>query len=94
MLVAKERMCCEHPLQSGALKTPHFGWRIRWFSGRKFIMKFPGVPYRFGENHANLAGLLRVDGAGLWPKSAATQNPLNGTKRGSNRSPLTNKESG
>jgi hypothetical protein len=38
--------------------------------------------------------LLRVDDAGLWPKSAATQNPLNGTKRGSNRSPLTNKESG
>ncbi len=62
--------------------------------GKKVHHEIPGVQYRFGENRAKFAGLLRVDDAGLWPKSAATQNPLNGTKRGSNRSPLTNKESG
>jgi hypothetical protein len=56
MLVAKERMCCEHPLQSGALKTPRSGWRIRWFSGRKFIMKFPASHIALGKIARTLLG--------------------------------------
>jgi hypothetical protein len=56
MLVAKERMCCEHPPAERCAQDASFRLENSLVFGKKVHHEIPGVQYRFGENRAKFAG--------------------------------------